>query len=189
MRTAVLFLTLAGLALTAAACAQPDAPDAPAVTADPGAAAERTFENDAFILTVPAGWGMSMSGGDYFDLGTREVITFYNDPLRTDAKAFLTVSSAALEPGEDLEQRANAAYSVQQTGIEDLVLKPYEQGGMTGIEAAYLRPWGEPWWQFRDVWLLQDGVAYLLSFHSYPDNFAPNADLFDAMLKSFSFKD
>ena len=141
MRKAALLITLACLALIVAACAQPATPSISAthvLTADPGAAAAgRTFENDDFILTIPAGWGMSMDGRDYFDLGTLEVITFYDNPQRTDAKAFLTISSAALEPGEDLEQRANAAYSVQQTGIEELVLKPYEQGGLVGIEATY----------------------------------------------------
>jgi len=145
MRTVFLLLSLASLALTATACARPDTPsvtDVPAdpavaVTADPGAAAGRTFENDDFILTIPAGWGMSMDGSEYFDLGTVESITFYDNPLRSDAGAFLTVSTDALEAGEDLEGRANAAYSVQMTTIEDLVLRTYEQGGLVGIEATY----------------------------------------------------
>ena len=192
MRKMNLLLTLACLALCCAGCDTPavGGPSAmPAITADPGAAAERAFENDDFTLTIPTGWGMSMSGGDYYDLGTVEMVTFYDDPVRAEAGAFLTVSTDALEPGEDLERRANAAYSVQKTEIKDLVLKPYEGGGLAGVEATYRRPWGEPWWQFRDIWLQQAGTCYLLSFHSYPNGFDASADVFNAMLKSFAFKE
>lgn len=190
-------LIFCGLGLIAG-CARPDVPASPeppaataaaVVTADPNAAVERTFENDDFILTLPAGWGVSMSGGEYFDLGTTEVVTFHNQPLITDSGAFLTVSVDELEQGQSLQDRVEAAYAVQKTEIEDLAQRAYEQGGLEGIEATYRRPWGEPWWRFRDVWFEVNGSVYLLSFMASPNTFDERAGVFDAMLQSYSFKD
>lgn len=190
----MLFCTLVLLA----GCARPDIPAspeppaataAPVLTADPNAAVERTFENDDFILTIPAGWGMRMSGSDYYDLGTKELVTFHNAPLVTDSRAFLTISVDALEAGEDLQTRVDAAYAVQMTPIEDMAQQVFGQGGLTGFEATYRRPWGEPWWQFRDVWFEKDGRCYLLSFQAPPNSFEDRAAEFDAILKSFSFKE
>lgn len=193
MRLTLVLAVLICAGLLLVGCDQPATPlamlgGAQTATADPGAAAERTFENDEFILTVPAGWGMRMSGRDYYDLGTTEVITFHDDPLITEAGAFLTISVDTLEAGADLQSRVDAAYAVQQTAIEEMAQQPYEQDGLTGIEATYRRPWGEPWWRFRDVWFEVDGVCYLLSFQASPNTFEDNAEVFDAILKSFRFK-
>jgi len=36
---------------------------------------------------------------------------------------------------------------------------------MPALVMSYERPWGEPWWQFRDLWLEKDKTIYVLSFH------------------------
>jgi len=54
-----------------------------------------------------------------------------------------------------------------------------------GYEMRYRRPWGEPWWQFQDIWLEKDGVIYLLSAHAY--NLETYQEALDAILESFTF--
>ena len=192
MRAGFLLVFVVLVSTLLAGCAAESTPEptaVPILTADPGAFEARVFENDDFTLNLPEGWGVSMSGRDYYDLGTVEMVTFHDKPLAGDSGAYLTVSTVKLAAGEDLERRVNGAYSVQMTEIKDLVIKPYESDGLAGIEATYSRPWGEPWWRFRDVWFEKDGTSYLLSFRSYPNTFDRHAESFDAILASFHFND
>ena len=43
----------------------------------------------------------------------------------------------------------------------------FERAELSAIECVYRRPWGEPWYAFRDLWFESNGTAYLLSFHAY----------------------
>ncbi len=191
MSAKILLVILVFLSILFAGC---DELETPAPTAVPtlvptASLEERLYEEEAFSFTIPAGWGMTAREGEYYDLGMQEKFTAHNAPLITDSGAFFTLSTAPLAEGEDLESRIASAYAVQMTGIEDLAQQPYERDGLSGYEATYRRPWGEPWWRFRDIWFEKDGTSYLLSFSSSPYSFDSNAEVFDAILGSFRFND
>jgi len=59
--------------------------------------------------------------------------------------------------------------------------------GQPGFEFRYSRPWGEPCWRFRDIWLTHGATAYLLSFHTLPAASERYAEELDAILASFTF--
>jgi len=147
---------------------------------------EGFYQNDVFNFTIPKGWGIEQSDGEYYDLGVAENITIHNDSLATKSNAFFTIASAPLSNGETIESRLSLAYK-KGPQIENAVTNPFERDILSGIEITYDRPWGEPWWKFHDIWLENDGVIYVLSFHAYPNAFETHAQSFDSILDSFSF--
>lgn len=157
---------------------------------------ERTYENEVVRFTIPAGWktsdeiwnlSPSTQKYEYHGLGVQEIVTVQYPPKRGKSTVFFAVASSPLEEGEDLKSRFTQAYQNAIPEIEDEVQQSIEQNGLSGYEMVYKRPWGEPWWKFRDIWLEKDGMIYVLSFHASPDSFDGYADTFNAILESFQF--
>ncbi|MEM2126391.1 MAG: hypothetical protein QXQ53_08355 [Candidatus Methanosuratincola sp.] len=157
----------------------------------------RVFEHEAFTFEIPAGWktkgevwGQSAStGGEYKGLGVREIVTIQYPARRRRGEAFFTVASSPLAEGENLESRFARAYEGAVPEIVDAVQRPFERGELSGYEITYRRPWGEPWWQFRDIWLEKEGVVYVLSFRASPYAFEEYSETFQGILESFRFRD
>jgi hypothetical protein len=157
----------------------------------------RTFENDAFTFTIPAHWKTidevwnrpDSSGQEYYGLGVQELVTIQYPTIPGKGKAFFAVASSQVQDGQDLESRFNQAYQMATPEIQDMVIQSFEQGNLSGYEITYNRPWGEPWWKFRDIWLENDNVIYVLSFHASPNSFETYNDTFDQILENFKFKD
>jgi hypothetical protein len=157
----------------------------------------RTYKHEAFTFTIPAGWqtmeevfGQSASSGkEYYGLGVQTLVMIQHPPGRGKGKAFFAVASSPLPEGQDLETRFTQAYQRALPEPRDVSTRRFEQGKLSGYEITYKRPWGEPWWQFRDIWLEKDGVIYVLSFHALPGSFATYSGTFEQILKSFQFKD
>lgn len=181
-RIDVLFVVLL-VALSVAGCLGPSEP--------------RAFEHEAFAFTIPAGWRTTeevwgrpvSSGQEYYDLGVQEIVTVQYPPAPGKGAAFFTVASAPLVEGETLESLFRKAYEQVVPELRDVSQRPFQQGDLSGYEIAYRRPWGEPWWQFRDIWLARDGLVYVLSFRASPQTFDGYTDTFHQILKSFRFKD
>jgi hypothetical protein len=91
--------------------------------------------------------------------------------------------------GQGLESRFTQAYQMAVPEIEDASKHLFEQGELSGYEITYKRPWGEPWWQFRDIWLERNSVIYVLSFYTPPNSFETYSDTFEQILESFQFND
>lgn len=147
---------------------------------------ESIYQNDIFAFTIPEGWGIKQSDGEYYDLGVIEDITIHDNSLSTKSNAFFSIASAPLSNGESIESLFSQAYK-KGPQIENAVTNLFERDTLSGIEITYDRPWGEPWWKFRDIWLENDGIIYVLSFHAYPNAFESTAESFNSILDSFSF--
>lgn len=160
-------------------------------------AKSRTFENNAFSFAIPAHWKTmeevwnrpDSSGQEYYGLGVQELVTVQYPTTPGNGKVFFAVASSQLQDGQDLESRFNQAYQMAIPEIEDEVKQPFEQDDLSGYEITYKRPWGEPWWKFRDIWLEKDNVIYVLSFHASPNSFDDYNDTIEQILESFQFKD
>jgi hypothetical protein len=157
----------------------------------------RSFENETVAFTIPAGWQTmeevwdrpATLDKDYYGLGLPELVMIQYPPEQGAGKVFFAVASAPLAEGEDLESRFNQAYALAVPEIEELSRQPYALGELSGYEITYRRPWGEPWWNFRDIWLEKDGVIYLLSFHATPNSFETYKDTFEEIIASVIIKD
>ena len=164
---------------------------------DSVSAEARPFEAERFTFTIPAGWQTmqevwdrpASAEDDYYGLGLLEQVMIQHPPVQGQGKAFFAVASSPLAEGETLEGRFTQAYQLAVPEIEDASQASFELGDYAGFEITYRRPWGEPWWQFRDLWLEKDGVIYLLSFHAAPGAFDSYAETLDEILHSFSFND
>ena len=160
-------------------------------------AKERTFENERFAFTIPSGWKTmqeiwdlpAVQENEYYGLGVQEIVMIQYPPQQGKGNVFFGAASSPLADGETLESRFTAAYESPLPEIEDAERQPYELNGLSGYEITYRRPWGEPWWKFRDIWLEKDGVIYVLSFHSSPGSFDGHSELFQEILDSFYFKE
>ncbi len=153
------------------------------------------FDHPAFSFTYPADWQLmselyenQQGGGDYYQLGLDviEMVTSTRKPGRSSV--YFAVASTPLPPGSDLETVFHQTYA----GIADQLREVSEEtipfGEQQAYAITYQRPFGEPWWQFRDIWLEKDGTIYLLSFHAMPGKFQESAEEFQAILDQFIWK-
>ena len=158
----------------------------------------RLFENDEFSFTIPAGWQTMEElwqkpqdpGRDYYALGVEEIIMITNARVQADGtySSYFAVASSPLAGGIDLETRFHQTYDPLIPELREVSQGEFEAGALSGLEITYQRPWGEPWWQFHDLWVEKDAVIYVLSFHDSPNDFKQNQNDFDLILDSFSFK-
>ncbi len=187
---------LVGLLLLTLSC-QLSVPGQKQVAETPAVAVvqDRVFESDTFRFTIPVGWGTyeevwgrpMQAEDDYYGLGVTTAVTIQYPPEKGQGNAFFSVATSRLAEGESLELRLNLAYANAVPEIEDVSRQVFTRDELSGIEVIYRRPWGEPWWKFRDIWLEKDAVVYVLSFHASPNGFDSFADPFDRILESFTF--
>ncbi len=156
------------------------------------------FENDIFSFTIPAGWQTMEElwerpqeiGRDYYGLGVGEIIMITNARVQADGtySTYFAVASSPLAGGTDLETRFHQTYDPLIPDLREVSQQKFNSGTLSGPEITYQRPWGEPWWQFRDIWVEKDAVIYVLSFHGSPNDFETYKDDLELILQSFSFK-
>jgi hypothetical protein len=156
------------------------------------------FENEKFSFTIPAGWqtmeqlwGQSQqTDRDYYALGVKEIIMITSAREQADGpySAYFAVASSPLAGGTDLETRFHQTYDPLLPELREVSQQKFDNGTLSGFEITYQRPWGEPWWQFHDVWIEKDAVIYVLSLHASPNNFEQHQDDFDLIVNSFNFK-
>lgn len=144
---------------------------------------ENMYENDVYRFLIPEEWELKQSGGEYYDLGVEKDLAVDSG---TKSGTSFTIASAPLDNGETLETRFALAYQ-EGPQIVEVSTSQFDLGTISGLEISYQRPWGEPWWQFRDIWLEKDSTVYVLSFQAYPNDFDSQAQTFDSILESFSF--
>lgn len=158
----------------------------------------RPFENEKFSFTIPAGWQTMEElweqpqkiGRDYYGLGVGEIIMITNAKVQVDGtySSYFAVASSPLAGGTDLETRFHQAYDPLISELREVSQQKFDNGTLSGLEITYQRPWGEPWWQFRDIWVEKDAVIYVLSFHGSPNDFETYKDDFELILQSFNFE-
>jgi len=158
----------------------------------------RLFENDTFSFTIPAGWQTMEElwqipqnpGRDFYALGVGEIIMITNARVQADGtySSYFAVASSPLAGGIDLETRFHQTYDPLIPELREVSQGEFDAGALSGLEITYQRPWGEPWWQFHDLWVEKDAVIYVLSFHDAPNAIEKHQDDFDLILDSFRFK-
>ena len=156
----------------------------------------RAYENDTFSFTIPSGWRTSEEVWDrprqpekeYYGLGVQEIITLQYPSGQGKGKAFFSVAASPLTDNKDLETHFTLAYQNAIPEVEDVSIQLFERGPLSGHEIFYRHPWGEPWWQFHDIWLEKAGMVYVISFHAAPNAFETYADTYEQTLDSFQFK-
>lgn len=187
------------LLLTSLACRFlfPNWEEPPTITSSPFES-PRPFENEKFSFTIPAGWQTMEElwerpqeiGRDYYGLGVGEIIMITNARVQADGtySSYFAVASSPLAGGTDLETRFHQIYDPLIPELREVSQQKFDNGTLSGLEITYQRPWGEPWWQFRDIWMEKDAVIYVLSFHGSPNDFETYKDDFELILQSFNFE-
>lgn len=156
------------------------------------------FENEQFSFTIPAGWQTMEElwdlpqeiGRDYYGLGVGEIIMITNAKVQADGtySTYFAVASSPLAGGTDLDTRFHQTYDPLIPDLREVSQQKFDSGTLSGLEITYQRPWGEPWWQFRDIWIERNAVIYVLSFHGSPNDFETYKDDFELILQSFNFR-
>lgn len=152
------------------------------------------YNSDSFTFSFPADWQLMSDlwpnydlKDDYYRLGVTEQVMLTSVQRQGETGAYFAVASAPIPDGSNLEMLFRQTYDQLEGELSDVVESTQEVDGKKGLMIQYRRPWGEPWWEFRDIWLDVDGVAYLLSFHaSKLDNYQ---GAMDQILAGFNFKD
>ncbi len=153
---------------------------------------DRTFEHSEFRFEIPSGWqqmaelwGSYELQKDYYKLGVEELAALTSVRKRGEFGIWFSVAKKPLG-GEALETVVQNTYSPLLSQVADFTQSTAQVAGQTAIALRYRRPWGEPWWEFYDLWVEKDGFAYLLSFHAGSlDQYRAEIDL---IRESFSFQ-
>jgi hypothetical protein len=155
--------------------------------------ATRTFENEAFSVEYPGSW-QEMSElwpnyqlkDDYYRLGIHEIVTLTSVRKQGEIGAFFTVASSGIPEGLDLKTLFQQTYDPLSDEIVDVTEGTQTVDGKTGLVIQYRRPWGEPWWEFQDIWVEVDGTAYVLSSHAF--KLESYQEAIDQILAGFTLK-
>ncbi len=112
-------------------------------------AGERDYDGEEFSFTIPAGWktareiwgDSAVSGQEYKGLGVQEVVTIQYPAKKGKGNTFFVVAASPLEEGQTLASRFGDAYENPLPEIREKSRGVFEQGGFSGFEITYERPW------------------------------------------------
>lgn len=111
--------------------------------------------------------------------------------VQIQSKDFLplvTISSRQIPAGSSLEQEFTDTYALIDDEIQLVYMCNTKVLGLPAKVEQYDRPWGEPWYSFRDIWVEKEGVIYVISFQSRLKRLEDNQKDFEEVLGSFQFK-
>lgn len=152
------------------------------------------YDNPAFSFDYPSDWqtmenlwGFQQLDENYYGLGLQEIIMITSVQKKGDFGAYFAVATKALPEGESLEMVFHQTYKQIEGEMREVSETTTTINGYPTLGMNYERPWGEPWWQFRDLWLEKDNTIYVLSFHCLGATEKYQEDL-DLILNSFLFK-
>jgi len=146
---------------------------------------EFRFEYPSNWQTMAELWGTYELQKDYYGLGAEELIALTSVQKKGEAGVWFSVAKKPLM-GIALSELGESLYAQAVPVVAQLQQSTITLAGQPAIAFRYRRPWGEPWWEFYDLWVEKNGVAYLLSFHAYSlEGYQAEIDL---ILKSFSFQ-
>lgn len=152
----------------------------------------RSFSHAEFRIEVPPNWqtmaelwGTYELKDNYYGLGAQQLSALTSVRKRGESGVWFTVAKKPLS-APSLSEMVETMYAQLVPEAKQLQQSTIELAGQPAIVFRDRRPWGEPWWKFYDVWVENNGFAYLLSFKSSSLE-GSQADI-DFILKSFSFQ-
>jgi hypothetical protein len=152
-----------------------------------------SYDHPNFDFSIPSNWQLMSDlwqdyqvRQDYYGLGLEEIVTFTSAQKQGEMGAYFSVAAIQIPQGSSLEKQYHLSYDRFLNEFRELAETESSLHDMTGLEISYRRPWGEPWWEFRDLWFEKDGSAYLLSFHAF--DLTDYQEDMDFILASFNFK-
>lgn len=152
----------------------------------------RSVNHAEFRFDVPTGWqemselwGTHRLQEDFYGLGAQELVALTSVQKKGEFGVWFSVAKKPLA-GESLAKLVETTCAEAVPEVANVQQSERELDGQAAIAVRYQRPWGEPWWEFYDVWVEKDGFAYLLSFHALSlEGYQSDIDL---ILQSFSFQ-
>jgi hypothetical protein len=161
-----------------------------------GSSRPTSYDDPNFSFQYPETWQTMTDlwgdryqpGQEYYQLGVNEIIMVTSVKKQGESGAWFAVASAPSAGAIDLESVVRETYTPFMDALQDYAERNTTVAGIDGFEVTYKRPWGEPWWRFRDIWLVNDSVLYLLSFHAYPTSFDSFQEDFDFILNNFTLE-
>lgn len=130
-------------------------------------------------------WGTYQLKEDFYGLGAQELVALTSVRKKGETGIWFSVARKPLN-SELFTTLIENTYAQANPEIVERQQSTVQLGGLTAQAFRYRRPWGEPWWEFYDLWVEKDTTAYLLSFHALSlDEFQAEIDL---ILQSFSFQ-
>jgi hypothetical protein len=151
-----------------------------------------TYQGDEFTFSAPFGFKTEL-------YETAEEANPNNDPepliYAQDGRLMFQVSRQNIPKASDLESVFNA-YKAQSSGIsynyQFISQNVIEINDRTAIEYIYREFSGEPYWQRREVWMENNGWAYVLvcsePADSTPGLIIPISELCKDLVEGFRFK-
>lgn len=153
---------------------------------------ENRYDHADFSFSYPGKWHLMSDlwpdytiDNNYKNLGIVEIITVTSVQKQGKFGLWFTVASTSLD-GDDLETMYKQTYASIKSDIRDVVESIAVIDNSSAFEINYSRPFGDPWWEFRDIWLEKEGNAYVLSAHAL--NLDSYQNEVDSIIDSFTFK-
>jgi hypothetical protein len=151
----------------------------------------KLYDHEKFSFRYPDEWHTVEE--TWPEPGTPFDVNFQAEELggvigRDEGYAACRVYEKPIPEGEELADVLEVTYAEMMTEVVDVREGSTELDGMPALEKVYKQPWGEPWYQVWDVWVEQDGTAYVVSCKTYPNSFDGVAEDFRAIMDTFHLK-
>ncbi len=135
--------------------------------------------------------------GDYVqhnpEYGTDEILNIGNS--KPGSKAGYTYRIAVMQraytPDLDMEQVYKDAYSTVRKNYPDreFIREDISLAGKDAVKFTLQRPFGEPWWRLRDIWVINNQSIYIFTYWAYPNHFDDGLHFFEETLTTIHFVD
>ena len=151
----------------------------------------KTYDFPTFTLKYPASWKTMAElspdykrAKDFMWLHIGEEFTLTSARQAGEPGLYLTVATRS--HGDNVTF-AYWTYATVEEYTRNLNQVPVTVGGVEGVMYHYDREWDGQWYQFRDYWLTEGMLSYLLSFRAADlDEYQKEIDL---ILESITFKE
>lgn len=154
------------------------------------------YQGEGFSLKYPAGWlPLDRIWETYRfredpDLHANEIWGVADPGSRTRWEKYTTavhVLRRQMPAGQTFKQAFDATYKAMPEPFVALHDSESSLHGLQVLEKSYKRPRGEPWYQFRDVWINKDDTIFIISCQALPQKFQDANRAFGVILSSISF--
>lgn len=97
----------------------------------------------------------------------------------------------AYTPDLDMEQVYKDAYSTVRKNYPDreFIREDISLAGKDAVKFTLQRPFGEPWWRLRDIWVINNQSIYIFTYWAYPNHFDDGLHFFEETLTTIHFVD
>ena len=151
------------------------------------------YQNHGFSFHIPEGWSIhegssvqGKNGWNYFQLGLNILVEIKGSKWQPS----VAITDRDIPAGSSFADVFEETYKDPLPSINKVIdFENVSIDGLPALSKQYNRPWGEPWYTFKDTWVEKNGRIYVINCLvslNHPEYFQQGCE---EIIKSFHFLD